>query len=43
MVKVGDAIPSVALHEGAPDNSVKLSEKLAKGKGLIIGASHCLV
>lgn len=37
MVQAGDAIPSVELHEGAPDKKVNLSQELASGKGLIIG------
>ncbi|KAI6247681.1 Peroxisomal membrane associated protein 20 [Erysiphe necator] len=37
MVQVGDAIPSIVLSEGKPDNQVHLDKELAEGKGLVIG------
>jgi len=37
MVKAGDPIPSVELEEGGPGAKINLAEKLAKGKGVIVG------
>lgn len=37
MVQVGDAVPSVILSEGTPDNKINLDKELAEGKGLVIG------
>jgi peroxiredoxin 5 len=37
MVKAGDPIPNVELSEGTPDKKINLSEKLASGKGVIVG------
>ncbi|KAL9112447.1 MAG: hypothetical protein Q9227_003289 [Pyrenula ochraceoflavens] len=37
MVKQGDSIPDVDLHEDSPRNKVNLAQELASGKGLIIG------
>lgn len=34
---VGDSVPSVALQEGSPGNSVNLADETAKGKYIIIG------
>ncbi|TRY63311.1 hypothetical protein TCAL_04298 [Tigriopus californicus] len=36
-VKVGDAVPSVELYEGAPDKKVDLAELTKSGKSIIFG------
>ena len=38
LVKVGDAIPDVELHESSPGNKVSIAQALkGKSKGLVIG------
>ncbi|POS84163.1 hypothetical protein EPUL_004543 [Erysiphe pulchra] len=37
MVQIGDAVPSVVLSEGTPDNKIYIDKELAEGKGLVIG------
>lgn len=36
-LKVGDAVPSALLYDGAPSKAVNLAEKTARGKNLVIG------
>ena len=45
-VKVGDAMPSVDLFEGAPDKKVNLAKECASGKFVVFGVPgaftpHC--
>lgn len=37
LLKAGDAVPSVEIHEGSPGNTVDLSKETAKGKYIIVG------
>lgn len=36
-IKVGDAVPSALLYDGAPSQTINLAEKTARGKYLFVG------
>ncbi|KAI1438083.1 Redoxin [Xylaria sp. CBS 124048] len=37
LVRVGDAIPDIELHEDSPSNKVSLAKVFGKGRGIIVG------